>query len=218
MRMPARLPAPMVVFAHGMDTLPSNYAALLDGLTNAGYLVVAPHFPGTRSDRPGGPDASTVGSQPGDVRRVISELPALVPGFADATDGRVAVVGHSLGGVTALALVSQPSQMDPRISAAVILAGEHQPVWAGGFQATAAPLLFIHGTADDVIPWTSGEAAWIASGPGHWWLALPNGTHGSPFTDPSPLVAQAVTTFLSTAINGDHSGNGIAALGAIPSP
>ncbi len=219
LRMPAALPAPLVVFAHGMDALPSDYAPLLNQLAAAGFVVAAPHFPGTRSDRPGGPNAATIVNQPGDVRRVLTELPAIVPGFAQATDGRVAMVGHSLGGVTALALVSQSSEQDSRISAAVILAGERQAAWPGDFAPTSTPLLFIHGTADDVIPSTSGESAWTASGPGHWWLALPGASHGSPFSDAAPPVPQAIRAFLGYAFDGNAAGvTELAALGATRSP
>jgi predicted dienelactone hydrolase len=47
-------PYPLLVFAHGFDATPAQYASLLNQWASAGYVVVAPTIPFLNADAPGG--------------------------------------------------------------------------------------------------------------------------------------------------------------------
>src|SRR2546430_180179 len=47
-------PYPLLVFAHGFDATPAQYASLLSRWASAGYVVVAPTIPLLNADAPGG--------------------------------------------------------------------------------------------------------------------------------------------------------------------
>ncbi len=83
-------PFPVIVFAHGYDTLPDPYDPLLDAWVSAGFVVVAPLFPDENEyqvNAYGGPD-SYAGSmaqndkinEPSDISYVIAALDAETPG------------------------------------------------------------------------------------------------------------------------------------------
>ena len=64
----------------------------------------------------------------------------------------IGVVGHSLGAITTLGVADNSCCQDSRISAAVTIAGLELPVPGGTyFVGNDAPLLLIHGTADQTI-------------------------------------------------------------------
>ena len=67
-------PFPLIVFAHGFNVTPDDYARLLDHWAQAGYVVAAPEFPVERPGAPGGPSQSDLGNESGDISFVISAL------------------------------------------------------------------------------------------------------------------------------------------------
>jgi hypothetical protein len=78
----AGAPYPVIVFAHGFDTEPSQYAQLLDSWVRAGFVVVAPIFPDESSqavEEAGGPGQLEldVYSEPGDIVYVLQQLGSL---------------------------------------------------------------------------------------------------------------------------------------------
>src|SRR5262249_10946324 len=100
----ARAPFPLVVFSHGNNAEPEDYEALLRAVARAGYLVAAPAFPLTYHGAPGGGTIADLAEQPGDVSFVIDQVLAAntgqswLRGLVDPR--RIAVGGHSLGGLT----------------------------------------------------------------------------------------------------------------------
>ena len=91
--------APVAVMSHGSGGSGVRMGWLAAHLARAGWIVVAPDHPGTRS-RDSLPAATVrVWERTADVTAVLDALPdGAVP------DGRVAAIGFSLGGHTALAL------------------------------------------------------------------------------------------------------------------
>lgn len=111
-------PFPLIVFGHGYDLLPRDYAALLNSWARAGYVVAAPAFPLENADAPGGPERDDLVNQPGDVRFLIEKLIAeragtgFLRGMIDERE--IAVAGHSDGGDTALAAAFTDHLAEPR--------------------------------------------------------------------------------------------------------
>jgi predicted dienelactone hydrolase len=146
----------MVVFAHGTDGEPADFGALFTSWAAAGYVVVAPEFPLTGEHVAGGSVDADYVNQPADVRFLIDQMlhapPAPLAGLIDA--GRIAVAGHSLGGVTTVGLAFNTCCLDPRVKAVIVMAGEPSPypggMYFGGVHSP--PALFISGSADETVP------------------------------------------------------------------
>jgi predicted dienelactone hydrolase len=155
---------PLVVLAHGFGGLPEKFDAFARAVAQSGFMAAAPAFPLTNESAPGGHQrgfADTV-NQPGDISFLLDRLLELnaEPGdalFSRIDPQRIALLGHSLGGLTALAVTRKPCCLDPRIGAAVLVA----PLPDFGHQfgtdpiSLGPPTLIIHGTADPTIPFQS---------------------------------------------------------------
>jgi predicted dienelactone hydrolase len=108
-------PRPVILLSHGAGSCRFANASLAEVLASHGYLVVAPDHAGTTTrDKVWGithkERAQSVLDRPLDLSRVLDVLEErsagddpLLGGLVDP--GRIAVVGHSFGGATALALV-----------------------------------------------------------------------------------------------------------------
>ncbi|MBB3409300.1 putative dienelactone hydrolase [Rhizobium sp. BK316] len=97
-------PHPLVVLSHGYGGSWRNLAWLAADLVEAGYVVAAPDHPGTTTFDMRKPDAVELWKRPGDLSRTIDALldnPDLTGGVAS---GRIAAIGHSLGGWTVVEL------------------------------------------------------------------------------------------------------------------
>ena len=94
----------LVVLSHGYGGNWTNQQWLAADLAVHGYLVAAPNHPGSTSRDMARPGAAMLWKRPGDVSRVIDWLNG-EPGWSERiVPGRAAVIGHSLGGWTAVAL------------------------------------------------------------------------------------------------------------------
>jgi predicted dienelactone hydrolase len=149
---------PLIVYAHGFG---GGYVSpFLQPLAEAGYVVVAPAFPLSKYDAPGGPTAADFTNQPGDVSFVVSEMLDLPRRHRDLrriiAPKTVGVTGASLGAGTVLGVGFNSCCQDERIKAAVAIAGVFtQAPYPNGeyFTGKSIPLLVIHGTADPNAPY-----------------------------------------------------------------
>jgi pimeloyl-ACP methyl ester carboxylesterase len=147
-------PYPLIVFGHGFALTPRTYNRLLRAWARAGYVVAAPWFPLERADATGGPDEADLANEPRDVSFVISRLLGLSEGpggpLRDKIDAsRIAVAGHSDGGITALAAAFDRRFRDRRIRAAIVMSGAALR-GMGPFPRGGPPLLAMQGTADPI--------------------------------------------------------------------
>jgi dienelactone hydrolase len=200
-----RGPFPLVIFGHGFAVTPAPYRRLLQAWARAGYVVAAPVFPLENANAPGGPNESDLINQPADMSFVISQLLAEnrsssgpLSGLIDPT--RVAVSGQSDGGDTALAVSYDPSYRDPRVDAAVILAGAELP-GSGTYEFSRGEpaLLAIQGTADTVNPPGLTREFFEAAQRPKYLLTLLGAEHLPPYTYQQPelsIVERASVTFL----------------------
>lgn len=184
-------PWPLVVFGHGFAGTPLAYRRLLRAWADAGYLVAAPLFPLANVDAPGGPDRSDLPHQPRDLRFVITQLLAASASATSPLHGlvdprHIAVAGQSDGGITAFAAAYERGYADPRVDAAIVMAGarlddgplEHGP-----------PLLAIQGSADRINPPGDSVELFDAVTRPKFLLWLRGAGHLPPFTAPSRALA-----------------------------
>ncbi|AQZ49634.1 alpha/beta hydrolase family protein [Martelella mediterranea] len=95
---------PLVVLSHGYRGSWRNLNWLAGSLAEKGYIVAAPDHPGTTTFDTAPEQAARLWERPHDLSRVIDALIA-DPGLGGRVDeGRIAAIGHSLGGWTVTAL------------------------------------------------------------------------------------------------------------------
>ncbi len=195
-------PYPLIVFAHGLGGAPDDYKALLSSWAAAGFVVAAPRFPLSSSATPGGPDAGDVVNQPGDMSYVIdSVVQAAAAGSGSLSGlvntGEIGAAGHSNGAITTLGLVANTCCRDPRVKAAVVMAGTTEGFPSGTYDFPAAPpLLLVHGTADQLVPYRAGVLAFNqALGP-KGLVTIRGGSHGAAagMASPSSSAVVRITT------------------------
>lgn len=204
-------PYPLVVFAHGLGASPDLYLPLLREWAGAGYVVAAPRFPLTNDQTPGGPNAGDVINQPADMTFVVTSVlntsRASTGPLAGLVDpDKVAAAGHSNGAITALGLAANTCCRDPRLKAAIIMAGTNENYPGGRYDfAHAPPLLMVHGTDDALVPYSEGVKVFnLARGP-KALLSVAHGDHGSAaaFTGPTAVVIRTTIDFLDIYLRGD---------------
>ncbi|XVU20863.1 alpha/beta hydrolase family protein [Actinoplanes sp. CA-054009] len=167
---------PLILFSHGLGGMPSDFAPLIAGWAEAGYVVAAPAYPHTR--RGVRVVRADVRSQPADARYVVDQVQRLsgVPGdpfFGHLDPSRWAAAGFSAGGTTTLGLFGPGA--DPRLRAGVSVAGREAP---SGFGGRPAPLLFVHGSRDRVVPLAAARRAYGADPGPKRFVTVRDAGHG----------------------------------------
>ncbi len=207
-------PYPLIVFSHGLGASPQDYLPLLESWASAGFVVAAPRFPLTSSATPGGPDAGDVVNQPKDVSYVIggvlSDSAASTGTLAGMIDpDEVGVAGHSNGAVTTLGLIANTCCHDPRVKAAVVMAGTTVGIPSGTYDyKDTPPVLLVHGTADQLIPYRSAPIVYDAIPGPKGLLTIDGGSHQSAagLVPPSSThVIKATTDFFDVYLRGNTS-------------
>ncbi|HWW43598.1 MAG TPA: hypothetical protein VN180_00860 [Acidimicrobiia bacterium] len=209
-------PYPLVVFAHGFAVTPSTYAALLTRWASAGYVVVAPKLPLLNGDAPGGASHTDYGAPNiTDLDFTLSEALRHAATTGDPLGGlidanRVAVTGHSDGEVLAYALALEACCHDPRVKAAIPMAGNLANA-AVLPAATGVPVLHVLDDHDPYDPYPASIAFDRQHLPApRELLTLVAATHLPPFSQPSDphfdLVARATVAFLDATLKGRPDG------------
>jgi predicted dienelactone hydrolase len=185
---------PVLLISHGHG--PSNYVSSLHGyaplanyFASRGFVVIQPThldsktLPFRSSDHPDAPLFWR--SRAEDMRHILDDLDTIersAPFLAGRIDrGKVAVLGHSMGGHTASVLLGArhtdasglPSLAEPRIKAGVVLAApgrgealskyaaEHYPFFSTiDFSTMTTPALVVAGDKDASPHLTTAGAAW----------------------------------------------------------
>lgn len=163
----------LVVISHGSGSWNLPHRRLAAHLARNGFVVAVPVHPGdNREDRSSADTPSNLLARPRHVVAAIDHVLADPELGGALPPGRVAAIGHSLGGCTALALAGgipattareepggEPRALavasDPRIAALVLLAPA--TAWfreEGALDAVAVPVLMMSGDRDEVTtPW-----------------------------------------------------------------
>jgi Neocarzinostatin family len=118
----------------------------------------------------------------------------------------VGAAGHSNGAGTTLALVSNSCCLDPRVRAAVVMAGDPSGFPGHAVYQRAPPILIVHGTADPLIPYSDGVEVFNAARGPKALLSLTDGDHGAA-AGASPTSASyvfsATVDFFDAYLKGD---------------
>jgi fermentation-respiration switch protein FrsA (DUF1100 family) len=213
-------PYPLIVFSHGVTARGIFYRGQLAALASAGYVVVAPDYPLSNRQSPGGPTISDVANQPGDASFLIDAFtdpdgPSPAAAVAELVDpDRIGAAGHSLGAVTSLGLGYGACCVEDRVDAVASWAGLLLPMRGQEIPApgiTDRPLLLVHGDADATVPYASSESAFEAIESPRWFISLPGGEHTPPFLSPtssetSAVVTDATLAFFDAQLKGDADG------------
>ncbi|MGL6000067.1 MAG: alpha/beta hydrolase family protein [Pseudomonas proteolytica] len=102
---------PLVVLSHGFGGNWGNQVWLASALAQQGFIVAAVNHPGTTSKDRGAKAAAQLWQRPVDIHRAIDAVLAQPNQFGKVQPARIAVVGHSLGGWTALEVAG--ARFDP---------------------------------------------------------------------------------------------------------
>jgi dienelactone hydrolase len=187
----------IILFSHGLGGLPQQFAAIAATWVAAGYVVAAPAYPHT--NRRVRVDPRDVARQPDDAAYVLDRVRALDTTAGDPLRGhlavdRVAAVGFSAGATTTLGLFT--AHHDPGLRAAVSVAGRRPATAFGG---PAAPMLFLHGDRDRVVPIAAGREAYRAVPWPKRFVTLAGEGHG-PYLNPRdpayPRASALILQFL----------------------
>ncbi len=152
-------PHPLLVYSHGFMSNRHGGRYLAEHMASHGYVVVSTDYPLTHFGAPGGPFADDVVNQPADVSFLIDRVLALRPEQRDFAGGidrdRIGVLGLSLGGLTTTLVAYHPRLGDPRIRAAVSIAGPSVMFGPDYFDFADVPFLMIAGTHDAMIQYAA---------------------------------------------------------------
>ena len=174
--------APLVIYSHGFMSFRNNGAYLARYLASHGYIVAAANFPLTRFGTPGGPQFTDVINQPGDVSFIIDTL----LGWSDAEENRftgcidrkrIAATGLSLGGLTTTLLAFHPEYRDPRIQAAVSIAGPVALLGKDFFDRPSIPFMMIASDIDAMVDYQRNAAQFRTWVPEATLVTLQGGSH-----------------------------------------
>ncbi|MEU8072021.1 alpha/beta hydrolase [Micromonospora sp. NPDC049151] len=184
---------PVVLYSHGLRSLPALHAALTSRWAAAGFVVVAPTYPRT-NQRARAYTRDDVRNQPADAWRLVRHLVRLGdrpgdPLGAHMAVDRFAAAGHSAGGHTTLGMFAsgQPSPL----RAGIVIAGGRM---VAGLSRPLAPMLFVHGSADRIVPESIGRAAYARClGPAAF-LSLTGQGHGEYLTPGRTGFTQVLAT------------------------
>jgi dienelactone hydrolase len=217
-------PLPLIVFAHGYNLTPTAYDALLDAWTRAGYVVAAPVFPRESRGALGGATRSDLANEPSDVSFVVGQLlgQSAEPGHrlsGRIAPGRIAVAGHSDGGIVALAVAYDRYSRDRRIRATVVLSGARPGDGGLQFGPGSPPLLASVGTADPLNPPINTLIYYRRASRPKFLLQLMGASHLPPFAYAQPwlaVVQRVSTAFLDAYLKPRGPRPSVPSFGRLP--
>jgi len=156
-------PYPLVIYSHGFMSFRSEGTYLATHLASLGYVVAAVDYPLTNYFCPGKPFLADVVNQPGDVKFLINTLLEWsgTPGhdLQGAIDPeRIAAVGLSLGGMTTSLVTFHPKLRDPRVRAAVSIAGPSSMFGSDFYRTSHVPFMMLASDIDAMVDYGANAA------------------------------------------------------------
>ncbi len=200
-----RAPCPQVLISHGNGGSPWTHRDLAVDLARHGWLVILPEHSGNcvGDNRLAGTLANLV-NRPRQLSLALDAVTRVPELRASALGDGVAVIGHSLGGYTALAAAGGrplagphetpdgqiqpvPVQADPRIQRLVLLAPAAARFGAANaLSGVSAPILIWAAELDTLTPPAEAEHVRQATAPGQTRLRVVAGAGHFSFLSPFP--------------------------------
>lgn len=213
-------PFPLLSYAHGLSSLGDNARLVAEHLATHGYITVAPRFPLTWRDAPGGPTIADVPNQPADlafVMRSVAQLGGSDADLAAAVDAsRQGIMGLSAGGLTVLLAAYHPILKIEGIQSAVAMA----PVscfLGPAIYGRSLPTMIIAGTADELVPIEGPKQVFQNAPPPVTLLKLLGGTHSGFMDREVPFVNNTDTRACQELLSFDPTASTAAFAAAITS-
>jgi pimeloyl-ACP methyl ester carboxylesterase len=185
-------PYPLVIYSHGYMSQYKEGEYILEFLASHGYVAVSVDFPLSNGSSPGGAVISDIANQPGDISFLIDQMLARTKQadnllFGRVDGDRVAVLGLSLGGLTTELAAFDPQRKDPRIRAAISMAGPSQFLTPEFFEGSSTPFMYIGGTADAIVPYPQNALPILKKYKNSILVTLESASHVG-FIDMAPRV------------------------------
>ena len=172
---------PLIIHSHGIVSNGAEMPYVAEAMASHGYIVAAADYPLTSGSTPGGANGDDVVNQPADVSFLIDSVLNLradeKPFVGEVDDSRIGLSGYSLGGLTTYLTTYHPRWRDPRVAAAVAIAGPSAIFSASFFGTTDVPVLAIAGTADALIEYARNAADLDARAPDVSVITIEGGSH-----------------------------------------
>lgn len=197
---------PLVLFSHGLHSMPEMHAQLTARWAAAGFVVAAPAYPHTNR-RASTFSRADIRNQPADAWQVIQQILRLDTAQHDLFAGhidpaRIAAAGHSAGGYTTAGLFGAGHA--EQLRAGIIIAGAGMT--GSSFGGPSAKMLFVHGAADGTVPISRSRAAFNQVPWPKAFLTVNRGDHGgylAPGRRAFDQITSTTTDFLRWTLYGD---------------
>jgi fermentation-respiration switch protein FrsA (DUF1100 family) len=210
----AKGPFPLIVFNHGQQGAPEQYAQSFQTWARAGYVVAAPRHPLTIKGGPGGLFVDDIEGELGDVPFVVKSIDDTLSDLVDVH--HLVLAGHSSGAIVAFGDAfntccdfDDPDAVLVEALVPIPLHGEYSA------RLKHTPVMFMHGDADpDPLP-AAHDVYNDAKSP-KFFLTLPGGDHSAVYRD-SPqtqMLSDAALNFFDRYVKG--RGKSLDALKATP--
>lgn len=174
--------SPLVIYSHGFMSTRTGGSYLAEHLASHGYIVAAMDYPLTNFDAPGGPLVKDVVNQPDDIRFLLDQFLSWNQQsghqfYAAIDPHSIAVMGLSLGGMTSTMAAFHPQLRDPRIAAAISIAGPSY-VFAPRFYAQSrVPYMMIASPIDALVNYEDNAASLPEQVPGSTLVSIDDASH-----------------------------------------
>ena len=187
-------PFPVIVFNHGQQGEPKQYAPSFEAWARAGYVVAAPRHPVSVTGGPGGQFIDDIDGELSDTSFVIDSIDDELSDLADVE--HLAVAGHSSGAIVAYSAAFNTCCHDDRVDAVLVQA--MQPATLGGEDASdlrGTPALFMHGDAD-LIPIAGARTVFDEAESPKFFLTIKGGDHSNAYRS-GPQASTVAATALA---------------------
>ncbi len=174
--------APLVIYSHGFMSDRNGGRYLAEHLASHGYIVAAMDYPLTHFDAPGGPLVKDVVNQPADISFLLDQLLSWNAEqgnqfYQHIDESRIAAIGLSLGGMTSTLVAYHPRLHDPRIAAAVSIAGPSYMLSPAFFRHRELPFMMIASPDDPMIDYAENAADIPERVPGAILVSIDGASH-----------------------------------------
>ncbi|MGY8774478.1 hypothetical protein [Spongiibacter tropicus] len=174
--------APLIIYSHGFMSTRTGGSYLAEQLASHGYIVAAMDYPLTNFNAPGGPLVKDVVNQPGDIRFLLDQFLSWDQekghDFYEAIDSkRIAVMGLSLGGMTSTMAAFHPRMRDPRIAAAISIAGPSNVFAPDFYRQRSLPYMMIASPIDALVNYEDNAQHLPEQVPGATLVSIDKASH-----------------------------------------